>query len=183
MKVLLTQDVSELGMAGEVHSVAGGYARNYLMPRGMAVLATKGALKQADEIRQTGMRRRAKERANAEAQAEMIRAQKLLFTARAGENQRLYGSVTSAEIAEKLAEAVGFEVDRRRIQLEHPLRDLGIYELEIRLMAEVSARFTVGVVQEGQSWADAEARIAAAKAPAPVAAEAESAETAELEAE
>jgi large subunit ribosomal protein L9 len=169
MKVLLTQDVTELGMAGEVHAVAGGYARNFLMPRGMAVLATKGALKQAEEIRESGMRRRAKERADAEAQAQVIRNQKLLFAARAGENGRLYGSVTNAEIAEKLSEAVGFEVDRRRIQLEHPIRDLGIYTLDIRLMTDVSARFTVGVVQEGESWANAEARAAAAQKPAPAA--------------
>ncbi|OUC08089.1 50S ribosomal protein L9, partial [Litorilinea aerophila] len=105
MKVILTQDVPDLGLAGEVHSVAGGYARNYLMPRGLAILATKGALKQAEEIRQAGIRRRARERANAEAQAEVIRQQRLLFEARAGENDRLYGSVTSADIAEKLAEA------------------------------------------------------------------------------
>jgi large subunit ribosomal protein L9 len=160
MKVLLTQDVSDLGLAGEVHAVAGGYARNYLMPRGLAILATKSALKQAEEIRQAGMRRRARERANAEAQAQMINQQKLIFVARAGENDRLYGSVTSAEIAEKLSAAVGFEVDRRRIQLEHPLRDLGIYHLETRLMAEVTAKFTVAVVREGEGWADAEQRLA-----------------------
>src|SRR5262245_30811806 len=99
MKVLLTQDVTNLGLAGEIHTVAGGYARNYLMPRCMVVLATKGALKQAEEIKQSGIRRRARERANAEAQAQMIAQQKLLFSARAGENDRLYGSITSADIA------------------------------------------------------------------------------------
>src|SRR4051794_31870488 len=99
MKVLLTQDVANLGLAGEIHSVAGGYARNYLMPRGMGVLATKGALKQADDIRQGGMPRRARDRANAEAQAQMIAQQNFLSPARAGKNNRLYGSVTSAEIA------------------------------------------------------------------------------------
>jgi large subunit ribosomal protein L9 len=160
MKVLLTQDVANLGLAGEIHNVAGGYARNYLMPRGLVVLATKGAMKQAEDIRQAGIRRRAKERANAEAQAEIIKQQKLIFTARAGENNRLYGSVTSADVADELSKAVGFEVDRRRIQLEHPLRDLGIYDVEIRLMAEVAPRFKVAVVREGESWNDAEARAA-----------------------
>jgi large subunit ribosomal protein L9 len=160
MKVLLTQDVANLGLAGEIHTVAGGYARNYLMPRGMVVLATRGALKQADDIRQAGIRRRARERANAEAQAQVIAQQKLLFTARAGENNRLYGSVTSADIAEQLSNAVGFEVDRRRIQLEHPLRDLGIYDIEIRLLPEVAPKFKVAVVREGEGWADAEARVA-----------------------
>lgn len=160
MKVLLTQDVANLGLAGEVHSVAGGYARNYLMPRGLGVAATKGALKQAEDIRQAGIRRRAKERANAEAQAQVIAQQKLLFVARAGENDRLYGSVTSADIAEELSKLVGFEVDRRRIQLEHALRDLGIFDIELRLLSDVAPKFKVAVVREGESWADAEARAA-----------------------
>lgn len=160
MKVLLTQDVANLGLAGEIHSVAGGYARNFLMPRGLGILATKASLKQAEEIRQAGIRRRARERANAEAQAQVIGQQKLIFAARAGDNNRLYGSVTSADIAEELSKAVGFEVDRRRIQLEHPLRDLGIYDIEIRLMAEVAPKFRVAVVREGESWTDAEARAA-----------------------
>lgn len=163
MKVLLMRDVASLGHAGEVHNVAGGYARNFLMPRGMAVLASKGALKQADEIRQAGLRRRAQERANAEAQAAMISGQRLLFTARAGATDRLYGSVTTSEIAERLSKAVGFEVDRRRIQLEHPIRDLGLYALEMRMMADVVAKFTVAVVREGESWVEAEARSAAPK--------------------
>ena len=161
MKVLLTQDVADVGLAGEIHTVAGGYARNYLMPRGLGILATKGALKQAEDIRQAGIRRRAVERANADAQAEVIAKQQLLFSVRAGENDRLYGSVTLADIAERLAEATGFEVDRRRIQLDQPLRDLGIYDIELRLMAEVAPKFKVAVVREGESWADAEARAAA----------------------
>ena len=160
MKVLLTQDVANVGLAGEIHTVAGGYARNFLMPRGLGILATKGALKQAEEIRQAGIRRRAQERANAEAQAQVIGQHKLLFQARAGENNRLYGSITSADIAEELSKAVGFEIDRRRIQLEHPLRDLGIYDIELRLMAEVAPKFKVAVVREGEGWAEAEARAA-----------------------
>ncbi len=182
MKILLTQDVPNLGMAGDVHTVAGGYARNYLMPRGLAVLATRGALKQADEIKQTAMRRRARERANAEAQAEVIRGQRLLFEARAGETGRLYGSVTTADIAERLEEAVGFEVDRRRIQLEHAIRDLGIYDIELRFMPEVAATFTVAVVNEGEGWAEAEARAAQAQAAAEAAAAGETAAEATEEA-
>ncbi|MCC9078263.1 50S ribosomal protein L9 [Litorilinea aerophila] len=178
MKVILTQDVPDLGLAGEVHSVAGGYARNYLMPRGLAILATKGALKQAEESRQAGIRRRARERANAEAQAEVIRQQRLLFEARAGENDRLYGSVTSADIAEKLAEATGFEVDRRKIQLDQPIRELGLYTLEIRLVPEVSAEFQVAVVREGETWADAEKRAAEKAAAEKAAAEKAAAEKA-----
>jgi large subunit ribosomal protein L9 len=117
-------------------------------------------MKQAEDIRQAGIRRRARERANAEAQAQMIAQQKLLFAARAGENNRLYGSVTTTDIAEALSKAVGFEVDRRRINLEHGLRDLGIHMVELRLMPEVAPKFQVAVVREGESWADAEARAA-----------------------
>ncbi len=168
-KVLLLQDVPNLGMAGNVFSVAAGYARNYLMPRGLAVLATKGALKQADMVKQAALRRRAQERANAEAQAQLINQQRLLFVANAGDNDRLYGSITSQDIADRLGEAVGFEVDRRRIVLEHPLRELGVYPLQLRLIADVAANFTVGVVREGEGWAEAEARQAAKSAPAPVA--------------
>ena len=103
----------------------------------------------------------------------MLATQKLLFAARAGETDRLYGSVTTADIAEALSAAVGFEVDRRRIELEHPIRDLGIYDLEIRLMHEVAASFKVAVVREGEGWAEAEARAAETKAEveAPAAAE------------
>lgn len=176
MKVLLTQDVSNLGLAGEVHAVAGGFARNYLMPRGLAVLATRGALKQAEEIQQAGMRRRARELANAEAQAQIIRGQRLLFEAKAGDTGRLYGSVTSHDIAEKLEAAVGFEIDRRRIHLEHPIRDLGIYTMDLRLMHDVVGTFALAVVNEGESWANAEARAAEAKAkPAAEAAKSEEA--------
>ncbi len=162
IKVLLIQDVTGLGTAGNVYNVAGGYARNYLMPRGMALLATKGALKQAEEIKQAGIRRRAQERANADAQAQMINGKRLIFTANAGDNDRLYGSVTSADIAEKLSELVGFNIDRRRIQLEHPIRDLGIYPVQMRLIPEVNSNFTVAVVREGEGWSQAETRAAKA---------------------
>ena len=177
VKVLLTKDVPELGHAGEVYNVAGGYARNYLMPRGLAVLATRGAMKQAEEIKSVATRRRARERANAEAQAQMIASKKLLFAANAGDNDRLYGSITTSDIAEKLSELVGFDVDRRRIDLEHGIRDLGIHNLSLRLMPEVSANFQVAVVREGEDWAAAEARAAAkaAKAEAAKAAKAEAA--------
>jgi len=179
MKVLLTQDVPELGHAGNIYLVAGGYARNYLMPRGMAILATKGALKQAEEIKQAGVRLRARERANAEAQAQVIRGQKLLFNANAGENDRLYGSVTSADIAEKLSELVGFEVDRRKLQLDAALRDLGIYTITIRLLPEIVPTFQVAVVREGENWKAADNRAAAKAAAEKANSESEAAAAAE----
>jgi len=158
MKVLLTEDVPTLGLAGEVHTVARGYARNYLIPRREAILATRGALKQAEDIRVAAIRKRAQERSNADAQAEVLSGQQLLFNVRAGENDRLYGSITTSDIAERIEEKVAFEVDRRRIVLNQPIRELGLYDVTIRLMAEVEATFAVAVVREGEGWADAEQR-------------------------
>ncbi len=179
VKVLLLQDVPQLGLAGDIYAVAGGYARNYLIPRQYAILASKGALKQADEIRQAGIRRRAQMRADAEAQASVINGKRLLFQANAGEGGRLYGSVTAADIAEQLEEQVGFEIDRRRLMLGQSLRDLGIYDVELRLMPEVSGEFQVAVVREEETWADAEARVAAVEAEAEAEATAETAALAE----
>lgn len=160
-KVLLTEDVLDLGEAGDVRVVAGGYARNFLFPRNMAILATKGALKQAEEIRRAGMIKRAKEREHAESQASMINDMKLLFETKAGDTNRLYGSVTVSDIADRLEQEVGFEINRRRIQMEHPIRELGLYRFTLRLMAEVDAEFQVAAVREGETWADAESREAA----------------------
>lgn len=160
IKVLLLKDVTELGHAGEVYRVAGGYARNYLMPRGLAVAATAGAMRQAEEIKQSGIRLRAKEKANAEAQAQVIQGKRILFNVHAGDNERLYGSVTTVDIAERLSAEVGFDVDRRRIHLEHPIRDLGLFPIEMRFMQDVAATFDVAVVREGEGWADAEDRQA-----------------------
>ncbi len=158
MKILLTEDVPSLGLAGEVHTVARGYARNYLIPRREAIIATRGALKQAEDIRQAAIRKRAQERSNADAQAVVLSGQQLLFNVRAGENDRLYGSITTSDIAESLEETVQFEVDRRRIVLNQPIRELGLYDVTMRLMTEVEATFAVAVVREGEGWADAEQR-------------------------
>lgn len=175
MKVLLTEDIPTLGLAGEVHTVAGGYARNYLIPRREAILATKGALKQAEDIRQSAIRKRAQERSNADAQAEVLNGLQLLFNVRAGENDRLYGSITTSDIAEQIEETVEFEVDRRRILLNQPIRDLGLYDVTVRLMAEVEAAFAVAVVREGEGWEDAEQRERDREAAALAEAEAEAA--------
>ena len=178
MKVLLTEDIPTLGLAGEVHTVARGYARNYLIPRREAILATKGALKQAEDIRQAAIRKRAQERSNADAQAVVLSGLQLLFNVRAGENDRLYGSITTSDIAEQAEEAVEFEVDRRRIALNQPIRELGLYDVTIRLMTVVEATFAVAVVREGEGWEDAEQRERDREAAAQAEAEAEA--TAEL---
>jgi len=182
MKVLLLEDVPNLGLAGEIQTVAAGFARNYLMPRKEAVPASKGAVKQAEDIRQSAMRKRAKERANAQAQAEMIDKQKLLFEVRAGDNGRLYGSITSSDVAEQLEAMLEFEIDRRRIQLDG-IRDLGIFDVPIRLMLDVEATFKVAVVREGEGWAEAEKRQADEAAAAQAAAEQAAADAMMIEAE
>ena len=148
MEVLLLKNVEPLGQAGEVKRVADGYARNYLFPRELAVIATPGAIKKAGQIRQAEMRRRAKEISEAQALAQVLDGQTVTFRARAGETDRLYGSITNVNIAEALEEQIGQEVDRRKIELEEPLKDLGTHAVTIRLAAEAEAKVTVVIERE-----------------------------------
>jgi len=133
VKILLKQDVPNLGKAGEVKTVADGYARNYLIPRGMAVIAARGALKQAKLKQQMEARRQARLQQEAQELATALRGMTLTFHVRAGENEQLYGSITNADIAETLEEQVGRAIDRRKIELEEPIRRLGSYRVRIRL--------------------------------------------------
>ena len=148
MKVLLTEDIPSLGLAGEVHTVARGYARNYLIPRREAIVATKGALKQAEEIRQMAIRRRAQEFSNAEAQAQVLSGQQLLFEVRAGDNDRLYGSITAGAIAERLGELADDAVDHRQVLLGQAIRTVGAQEVRVRLTRNVFATVSVTVAAE-----------------------------------
>jgi large subunit ribosomal protein L9 len=148
MKVLLTQDVEKLGSAGEVKDVSGGYGRNYLLPKGLAVLATKGQVKQAEERLAAQQKRLQAARKDAEALATRISGQTLRFTARVGELDRLYGSITSADIAEKLKAQTGIEIDRRKIDLQEPIKRIGIYPIKVDLAAGLEP--LINVVVEGQ---------------------------------
>ena len=150
MEVLLKQDVESLGSAGDIVRVKDGYARNFLIPRGLAMPATKGLRKQAQQIKEAAERRRMRELATARDLADRIAQTTLVFQARAGESGKLYGSITSAMIAERLSEEVGREIDRRRIRLEHSLRELGEHEITIHLAHEVDATFKVVVEAEGE---------------------------------
>ena len=151
MKVLLTRDVDKLGTAGEVKEVSGGYGRNYLIPQGMAVLATRGQVKQAEERLAAQHKREQAARRDAEAIAARISGQTLRFTARVGELDRLYGSITSADIAEKLAAQIGVEIDRRKVDLDEPIKRIGIYPIKVRLAAGLEP--LVNVVVEGEEGA------------------------------
>jgi len=148
MKVLLLRDVEQLGKAGEIKDVSGGFGRNYLLPKGFAVLATKSHIKQAEE-RLAAQRRRAEAaRREAEALAAKLSALTLTFTAKVGEQDRLYGSVTNADIAAKLREEVGIEIDRRKIMLEDPIKRTGEYEVPVELASGITATLKVVVVGE-----------------------------------
>jgi len=151
MKVLLTKDVQKLGAAGDVKEVSGGYGRNYLIPQGMAVPATRGQVKQAEERFAAQHKRDQAARRDAESLAARISGQTLRLTARVGELDRLYGSITSGDIAEKLAAQIGFDVDRLKIDLDEPIKRIGIYPIKIRLMAGLEP--LVNVVVEGEEGA------------------------------
>ena len=148
MKVLLVQDVDKLGSAGEVKEVSGGYGRNYLLPKGFAVLASRGQVKQAEDRLAAQRKRTEAARKDAEALAARIGGQTLRFTARVGELDRLYGSITSADIAEMIQSQLGIEVDRRKIDLDESIKRIGIYPIKIRLLTGLEP--LVNVVVEGQ---------------------------------
>ncbi len=146
MKVVLRSDVDNLGKKGDLVDVADGYARNFLVPRGLALRATTGIQKQADAMRRNRDARDRRDRESAQAVADRLSAGTIQLGARAGEGGRLFGSVTSADIAEAVLAQLGVTVDRRAISLEEPLKELGPAELVVRLHPEVSATLHVEVV-------------------------------------
>jgi large subunit ribosomal protein L9 len=149
MKVLLLKDVYKLGRAGDVKKVADGYGRNYLIPQGLAVLATPGALKQAEHIRQQAELARQALNQELSGVAQKINGLWLTFAAKAGETGKLYGSITPAMIAEAIKAKVGYDVDRRAIDTQ-PIRNLGRYEVPVRLTVDLSPRVQVIVHREGE---------------------------------
>lgn len=148
MKVVLRKDVPKLGEAGEVKDVAGGYARNYLIPQGLAVYATEGELKMAAHNQAVKDRKIARQEEQLRSLAEKIEGTSLVFTARAGESGRLFGSITTAEIATQLSEKVGEEIDRRKVELDEPLRSLGNTTVSIHLVGRLRPEVTVTINPE-----------------------------------
>jgi large subunit ribosomal protein L9 len=147
MEVILREHVEHLGRRGDVVKVADGYARNYLLPRKLALTVTEGNRKQIERERQIAEKREADERVAAEAMAARLVGLEIAIARRVGETEALYGSVTSADIAEALA-AKGFEVDRRRVQLAEPIKQLGEFDVPVRLHRDVSATVKVVVTRE-----------------------------------
>lgn len=144
MKVVLKEPVDKLGNAGDLVTVAGGYARNFLIPRGLAVAATKGALKHAEHWAKSQGVRETKQRAGAEELKARLEAQTLRLTARAGPDGRLFGSVTANDVSHAIAASTGVEIDRHTIQLE-PIRSLGVHTARVSLPFDVDAEVTVEV--------------------------------------
>lgn len=175
MKVLLTRDVTKLGKAGTVKTVANGYARNYLIPQGMAVFASPGALKQAEAIRKVEEKRQAQLAAEASSIADKLSGVTLRFQARASEADKLYGSITTKQVVEALQQATGLEIDKRKLDLREPIRSLGLHTVRVHLATDLNPSFDVLVERESLSIGEASARIL------PEAAMAEPAESPEVE--
>ena len=147
MKIILLQDVETLGEAGEVVEVAAGHARNYLIPQQRALVATAANVAQFESRRKQHEAVAERERRIAEALAKRLENDSLTAQVRVGEEDRLFGSVTAQSILELLTEK-GYEIDRRAIQLEEPIRALGVYNIELRLHADVPAQIKLWVVKE-----------------------------------
>jgi large subunit ribosomal protein L9 len=145
----LVQNVSNLGQVGDVKSVADGYARNYLIPRGLAKPATPGELKQAEQHKRTAAKQAMHDLETAQAVAARLSQMTLVFQARAGEGTKLYGSITSANIADRIAEELGQDFDRRKVHLDESLRQLGTHRVPIRLMADIVPEVVVVIEREG----------------------------------
>ena len=148
-KVLLREDVDDLGARGEIVRVRAGYARNYLLPRNLAVEATAGNVKGIEAERAALLKKEAKERATAEGQGQQMNSLVLEFKRKAGEQGALYGSVTSMDVAEALKDK-GYEIDRHRIHLREPLKRIGDYTVPVRLHREVTIELKVKVQAEGE---------------------------------
>ena len=147
MKVILSKDIKELGKKGQAVEVSEGYARNYLLPRGLAVLATEGATKAFTLEQQAQDRKKAREITVAQALAVKLTATELRLRAKAGDGGRLFGSVTAADIAASLA-AHGLVIDKRRIELREPIKTVGRFTIEVKVYQEISAKLTLDVVAE-----------------------------------
>ncbi len=154
MKVLLKEDVDNLGYAGEVHEVKGGFGRNFLIPQGLAVKATPSAMKQAQAWRSKAEARREQLRAEYATLAGRIESTKLTFVARAGDTGKLYGSITTHQIADMLNEKLGVDIDRRKVGTE-ALRQLGTHQVPVRLSAEFQPNVTVIIESEDGTGMDA----------------------------
>ena len=150
MKVIFLQDVSSKGRTGEIKEVADGYAYNYLIPRGLAVAATAAAVKMAEIKLKSDAKRKAVEHEEMEKVAEEVHGKELTFQAKAASAERIHGSVTSADIAEKLEKLVGYEIDKKKIALDEPLRKLGEHNVSLNFAKGIEASIKVIIEEENK---------------------------------
>lgn len=170
MKVLLIKDVYKLGRAGDVKKVADGYGRNYLIPQGMAVLATEGALKQSERIRQNAASQRAILNEEMSVVADALAKVQVSFGARAGETGKLYGSITSQDVADAIQAKSGYAIKRQQLDMQ-PIRTLGEHIVRIRLTMDLIPELKVTVYREGEAEPSLPIEAAVAEEiPTPVAA-------------
>ena len=153
MKVLLVKDVYKLGRAGDVKKVADGYGRNFLLPQKMAVLATPGALKQTEKIRSQAEVRRTEQNSELKDLANQIKGLSLVFAAKAGETGKLYGSITTQDVAAAIQEKTRFEVKKQQIDMQ-PIRNLGEFAAHVRLTMDLVPEIKVIVHREGEALED-----------------------------
>jgi large subunit ribosomal protein L9 len=148
MRIILQREVEKLGVPGDVVDVKDGYARNYLLPRGLAIPASRGAIKHAERLREAHDTRVVKARTEAETLAADLAKTRLRVASKAGEDGKLFGSVTAQHLADELSKVMGQPIDRKRIHLDEPIRSLGTHEVDVRLHPDIDAKVTVEVVQE-----------------------------------
>ena len=147
MEVILREDIDNLGARGQMVKVAAGYARNYLLPRKLAVAATEANRKIVEQERQAHLRKEAKVKSEAEDLSKLLTGVSVTIAQKAGDQDQLFGSVTSKDVAEAL-EKLNFTFDRRKIQLDEPIKQLGEFKVPVRLHKDVTAEVTVVVVKE-----------------------------------
>ncbi len=162
MKVMLIKDVYKLGRAGDVKKVADGYGRNFLIPQGLAVLATAGALKQVERIKSQAEIRRASLNEELKGLSDQINGVALEFVVKAGETGKLYGSITTQDVATALTEKVRFEVKRQQVDMQ-PIREIGDYTAHIRLTMDLVPEIKITVHREGEEAKEEEKPKAKAK--------------------
>jgi large subunit ribosomal protein L9 len=148
VKVVLRDDVENVGRKGDLIDVADGFARNYLVPRGLAMKATKGVVQQAEAMRRNREARETREREAAQAVADQLTGRRIEVRARAGEGGRLFGSVTAADVVDAVRSQTGVELDRRKAHLAEPLKELGAVDVPVKLHTDVEVTLTVDVVSE-----------------------------------
>ncbi len=150
MEIILKEDVENLGHRGDVVKVAQGYGRNFLLPKKLAIEATAGNKSVIEQMKNSSVRRSAKEKTDAELLLQQMEQLSLNFTRKTGDNDHLFGSVTGADIAQAM-EAQGFQIDRRKVHLEEPLKSLGEFLVPVRLHREVTAHVKVTVAKEADA--------------------------------